>query len=437
MRITKVYIKEYKNLYDFNWELEDTPISVIVGKNASGKTNLLAALVEIFIYALHYVQGKSSKSSFDFSISYVKEDNVLITFKDKFSLYQNDNPTQAIQDSTALPEKIFAYYAGESKTISKLIIENKAFDLFAYLFPQDNHFLLLSMFGSRLERIKENILHKQFGIKELISFDIVIQNPYSKKIDNPSISNFFGAPPDLTIFFQKLKDISQTSRGNVVFRNGQLTLTIGKDKFDTLMENMYEYDLYQTFQRCSSLGFIRKIDQFQFIKEGVENPIGYEDLSEGERQRLGLLGAFAVYQGKETLFLLDEPDAFAHPRWQWDFVPDLYDAIGHTASQQVIFTTHSPIVLSSLSNPAYKIQNGTISKMNATFGNTVDETLAEQEVPYREGEVADKLKIYLALIQEGEAQSDEAKEIRLFLENKLGENHQELKGADDLIFLYE
>lgn len=441
MRITKVYIKEYKNLRDFHWELhENSPISVIIGKNASGKTNLLVALIKIFINALQYTQGKEVKSSFDFSLSYQKDNGDLFTLqseKDNFSFFQNNDPKQATRERNNLPEKIFTYYAGEAKVFPKLLIDNKAFDLFAYLFPQDTHFLLLAMFGSRLESIKNDILYKQFGITQLNSFEITIQNPYSKKIDKPSISNFFGAPPDLVAFFQKLKSISEYSKGNVVFRNAQLTMTIKREGFELLMENMYEYDLYQTLQRCSNLGYIRKIDNFQFIKEGVEQPIGFDDLSEGERQRIGLLGAFAVYQGKETLFLLDEPDAFAHPRWQWDFVPDLQNAIGHTASQQVIFATHSPLVLSTVKENAFMLQYGKIEELNSVFGQDANASLIKMGVTDRYDTIKEKLSTYYALLESGKAKETATQQLKQELIDELGLNHPALLQAIALETFYE
>lgn len=447
MRITKLYIKQYKNLKEFTWEINaDSPIVVIVGKNASGKTNLLNALIHIFGQCYAYTQGKLPKSIFDFSITYetnFQGKNLPITFKhenSKYSFYQNDDITRAIRDKNALPEKIFTYYSGESKLFSNTIEQYNAYELITYLFPQDNHFILLSVFSSRLSTIKENILHQQFQIKEFLSFTLTIQNPHNKisnKADKPGIHNFWGAPDHLKKFYEQLVSVCSTKRGKQVFRNGKLTLTIGKDGLDTIMEDLYEYDLYNLLQQSAGYGFIRQIDNFSFLKEGVTTPIGFDDLSEGERQRIGLLGAFAVYQGKETLFLLDEPDAFAHPRWQWDFVPDIQAAIGDTHFQQVILATHSPIVVSTLTEPAFMMNGGKISKMNSTFGYSVDETLAEQDVPWRKGEVANTLKKYLALIQDGKAQSEEAKALRKSLESSLGKNHQELKGADDLISLYE
>lgn len=447
MRITKLSIKKYKNIHDFEWELNpDSPVTVIIGRNASGKTNLLAAILDIFGQCDAYVKGKSIRSGFVFSINYTtiyKDQDTTITFKwenNQYSLYQNDNPDLAIRDNDVLPDRIFTYYAGEMPPFKKIISKYSAWGLCSYLFPQDNQFLLLSMFGSQLSYIKEDILRNLLKIEELVDFTIVLQNPKQKIHSNQAatISNFWNAPPNLTAFYKKLSEVSTKRRTEKTFRNSKLILTISAEGLAKIMEEgYYEYDFFRLLQHSSSLGFIRNIEQFSFSKVGIKEIIGFEDLSEGERQRVGLLGAFSVYQGKETLFLLDEPDAFAHPRWQWEFVPDILKMIGYSNSQQVILATHSPIVLSSLSEPAFMMQEGKISKMNSTFGNSINETLAVQDVPWRESEVADKLKKYLGLIQGGQAQSELAKGIRRELENKLGKNHSELKGVDELIELYE
>ena len=75
MRITKLYIKRYKNLEELNWEINPNyAITAIVGKNASGKSNLLAAIMEIFGQCYSYTQKKKVNSSkFEFSITYTTQ----------------------------------------------------------------------------------------------------------------------------------------------------------------------------------------------------------------------------------------------------------------------------------------------------------------------------------------------------------------------------
>ena len=49
MRIDKVYIEEFKNLKDFQIDInEEVMQTVLIGENAAGKSNLLEALVIIF-----------------------------------------------------------------------------------------------------------------------------------------------------------------------------------------------------------------------------------------------------------------------------------------------------------------------------------------------------------------------------------------------------
>lgn len=393
MRITKLYIEKYKNLQDFEWELNpNSPITAIIGKNASGKTNLLAAIMEIFGQCYAYINGKNHKSFFTFSISYqtiYKGQDTLITFKwenNQYALFQNNDPSLAIRERDALPDRIFTYYAGELTTFTNIIGKYNAWGFFSYLFLQDNQFLLLSMFGSRLESIKEDILKKQIKIERLVDFTIVLQNP-RKKISStkpPTIENFWNAPTHLAEFYQELRSVSSEIKIDKTFRNSKLILTIKAEGFAKIMENRYEYDLNELLKESSGKGFIRKIENFSFIKEGVNTPIDFEDLSEGERQRIGLLGAFAVYQGKEALFLLDEPDAFAHPSWQNRLIEDIRNALdSEVRNSQVILTSHSPNIISNVFKNELTILsniNGTVQLKTVTFnpyGQSIENVLID------------------------------------------------------------
>ena len=73
MKIKKVNIKNYRLLKDFELELEDN-LSLIIGKNNTGKTSILT-LLDKFL-------NKSDKKSFaieDFNLDFRKELNKLIT----------------------------------------------------------------------------------------------------------------------------------------------------------------------------------------------------------------------------------------------------------------------------------------------------------------------------------------------------------------------
>jgi hypothetical protein len=43
----------------------------------------------------------------------------------------------------------------------------------------------------------------------------------------------------------------------------------------------------------------------------------FDQLSEGEKQLLAVVGAIRLTTGNENLVLLDEPDTHVNPHWSW------------------------------------------------------------------------------------------------------------------------
>ena len=137
MRITKLSIKNYKNLQDFSWELNaDYPVAVIVGKNGSGKTNLLEAIITIFQdLQLYRDSDRHNKSlpKFDFELAYQhgeNDDKINIKNNGKLEITKNGEKIplslletlrqDASQGKDILPRSIFVYYAGTSNRLNNL-----------------------------------------------------------------------------------------------------------------------------------------------------------------------------------------------------------------------------------------------------------------------------------------------------------------------------
>ena len=70
MRLKSVYISRYKNLKDFSLTFDgDSFIDVFVGKNATGKSNLFEALIEIFRHLYEYDDEKD-KLDFNYRLNF-------------------------------------------------------------------------------------------------------------------------------------------------------------------------------------------------------------------------------------------------------------------------------------------------------------------------------------------------------------------------------
>src|ERR1700749_1890515 len=97
MRIDKVHIKTtFKNLDDFKIDIDEKAMeTVLLGLNATGKSNFMEALVIIFRdLDLTYNYNKKQIPAFDFAIKYECRGNIIdINYeKSKYSFTINNKP---------------------------------------------------------------------------------------------------------------------------------------------------------------------------------------------------------------------------------------------------------------------------------------------------------------------------------------------------------
>ncbi|MEY8199968.1 MAG: AAA family ATPase, partial [Colwellia sp.] len=80
--------------------------------------------------------------------------------------------------------------------------------------------------------------------------------------------------------------------------------------------------------------------------------IEFNDLSDGEAQLFQILGAARLFRDENTLFVLDEPETHLNPSWRTHFHECLNQVLStkpkEQANTQVLLSTHSPFMISSL-----------------------------------------------------------------------------------------
>jgi predicted ATPase len=439
MRIIKLYIKSFKNLQDFTWELNpEYPVAVIVGKNASGKSNLLEAILTIFAQ----IRTDKVDKKFHFEVVYQDIDTNEIVFRNDEKGFTTTRNGSSIDANRVFPKQIVSYYAGISERMIRLIDgyrrrkeSSQEFDI-VYLQQAHFRFALLALFGSSLDRVKKGVLSDTFGIGKLENVEIKIQKPSYITSKEANIENFWLAPAHLKAFFQLLSDAMLTTSTH----SNSMEFYFRAEELEEMMTspiiNNNEATLFEYLSEAFALDYIQSID-LRFKKNGVFETLTFEDLSEGEKQRIGMRGTIELFLGSETLFLLDEPDAFAHPRWQWQFVPDLQETLGDSLSSQVIFVTHSPLVLSTVRDNAFVIEEGRVMELNYLYGKDVDTVLIDAMGTGKRSEQVDiDFEKYIILIESGRGETDEAKQMRDELENIYDPNHPNFSKADMLRALY-
>ena len=100
-----------------------------------------------------------------------------------------------------------------------------------------------------------------------------------------------------------------------------------------------------------------RFEQVTFRANGGSRTVDYVSLSDGEHQRVEILGVFAMIRDRNVLFLLDEPESHFNPQWRVAFMSDLRKVpttdgnrlrLSDSAAQEVLLTTHAPFVPSDM-----------------------------------------------------------------------------------------
>ena len=79
-----------------------------------------------------------------------------------------------------------------------------------------------------------------------------------------------------------------------------------------------------------------------------EEPLRFRELSEGEQQLLTVLGLLKFTGGKDSLFLLDEPDTHLNPLWAIQYLQFLRKFVPNKEVCHLLMVTHHPLAIAEL-----------------------------------------------------------------------------------------
>lgn len=179
---------------------------------------------------------------------------------------------------------------------------------------------------------------------------------------------------------------------------------------------------------------IRRQDTPTMIVEKDGEELDVNQLSQGEKSLLALVGDIArrlallnpslenPLEG-EGVVMIDEVDLHLHPKWQHDLIDKLVKTFPNV---QFILTTHSPHVISDRSDILlYSLDDGELSEMPNIYGEDVNTVLTKIfDVDIRDSEVEEQFNIIRRAISNHEYLTAE-NEIEKLSEN-LPSDHLEL-----------
>jgi ABC-type cobalamin/Fe3+-siderophores transport system ATPase subunit len=370
MKIKNLYVDGYKNLIrtQILFDTEEVPI-VIIGNNGTGKSNLVEALVQIFI-SLYY----GSRVSFSYNIEYqchgkyVRIDNGQnaspIIKVDGFPVGNTRFKKWIAQPGrmAPFPDLIFCYYSGTCERTKNFLRKyNRTYTtaikkstvnldrLFVFSDLTQAKWSLMGLFAHRHRDLLGRLSVDDF---RLFLITVTAPETYSEEKDDPSFWGTEGAIRDfLADLDNAAVESNQTSSTNsaskkrtrvyLLQREGIEKIGVALEKRGTNFQSMMH-----------ALAGRKMISDIKFLVTNSRSGAAYEidDLSEGEKQLLTVVGGLKVYSQAESLVLLDEPDTHLNPNWSWEYESLLKSSLSEEQRKRstILIATHDPILISGM-----------------------------------------------------------------------------------------
>jgi len=391
MRIHRLHIKRcqnapgFKNLIDFEIDFDsESPTTILVGRNGTGKSNILEALTIIY----RDLDLGAIKPKFGYSLEYNCRGHEIIVDADpdrkmrKIQISADGNMLtwKAFKENkrTYMPNFVFGYYSGPSNRMQEHFVKHqerfyteliKSSDeiilpLRPLFFAQNIHsqFVLLSFFLEQDKKILK-FLHDHLGIIGLDSVLFVMKQPPWKSTEgNKRFWRAKGVVSGLLdqLYEQSLAPMRHKWRVPLGFRkNTKLEhVYLYLPNSDALQKLKSGYKTEQDFFKALESTYIS--DLIREVRTRVkarfaDESLTFRELSEGEQQLLMVLGLLRFTREDESLFLLDEPDTHLNPAWSVQYLEFLKDIGGLSKNGHVIMATHDPLVISGLTREQVRI----------------------------------------------------------------------------------
>lgn len=363
MRLRSVSISRYKNLRDFSLDFEgDEFIDIFVGKNGCGKSNFLEALIEIFDH-LYTFGGNNPGPGFDYSISWDMEGSCTdVSWLDR-KLSINGRQRKQI-GQTPLPANLIVYYSGQNDTVSDLIrryrdsyrkkVRNSnVADIPRFIgIGHDYKAMLLALMLMMPEGTRaRQFLCTKLGIEDVGETTWLKLRRPSKGIVHQSRTHdpidpehrFWGVKGMALDFLDQLTEciVGGFAPGELYNRNADTyRLDINVAQFREKFAGMPSDEVFCQFNALRALGMIEDVSIPVRLGDLVE--VTSRAFSDGQFQSIYLFAISELFKNRECLTLLDEPDAFLHPEWQYDFLSQVLQISEEAArTNHILMSSHS------------------------------------------------------------------------------------------------
>lgn len=471
MKVKRLHLQNYGRFEDLNIDFAPTAektgnVTVIVGNNGAGKSQILQALATGLSWFVEKLSDENA-DGVELTQSDIRNNkhlsSVKVYIEDLSCIEKNkkwvEENIQADWKIDATTEKKFrpATYGLRVNGLSKIIRsyihkfknnEEVSLPIFAY-YSVDRNVRNMAV------EVRDNLINNQFvayddALRKTVNFDSFFSWFREREdIENEKRANSAKSDEnqDESALIKSLK-----SKFEYSVSEGGKTLT--KEELDPFMLNFITEFRMSFFSQLNkvddrllssvrkSIGFFTSFENVHIRRQGIPTMIVEKDgeeldvnqLSQGEKSLLALVGDIArrlallnpsldnPLEG-EGVVMIDEIDLHLHPKWQHDLIDKL---VATFPNVQFILTTHSPHVISDRPDILlYSLDDGELTEMPNVYGEDANTVLTKIfDVDIRDSKVEEQFTSIRRAISNYDYPLAEAKIIELA--EKLPSDHLEL-----------
>ncbi len=335
MKLKRLYIQRYKNLVDLNIDFaKGNGLTIIVGNNGAGKSNLLEVISGIF-HDLY--KGKTSREiKSDYSLGYEFNDIEckLVQRDGTLRCYGPKRISVGRFVKNYAPNNVIGLYNGEEDRLWTQYYEQyyKAYIRRIRLYHDQDYMRLMFI----------NKYYWNIALLTLLLSDNETLKPFIKNdlgiMSDPKI--------ELSFNFKHFADVNEFLKDCIDRINPdreakkEYSINALKKAFTQEVEGASFIDDRRNFWNLTQACMPKYKKAITDITIRIDDELTVKQLSEGEKKLILVKTVLEILSDEKSLVLMDEPDAHLHEGRKSALINVMRDY----QNRQIVVATHSPII---------------------------------------------------------------------------------------------
>lgn len=408
-------------------------LTAVIGKNGTGKSHLLSAIVRTFLRLEELQQGREIKDELplELLVYRVDGDHCTITQEGRRSIKIQVNGNEISPSNLLLPKRIVALTISPfdkfplPRALHRSVAHaDAASSMYQYLGLRDNYgkasirTLLFRSLSSLFDATDSSALRLSnigavfefLGMRPMVN---VIYNFRARSLLN-GIARGVDLNTDDKLSYTQRRLLENISRSDATLSNlrGPAQIALEKARRNRIethadLETGFQDPLFLELQPLRRAGLLSMSGVEVELTDG--GPTDLLQASSGQLSMVSALIALASAIKNGSLVLIDEPELSLHPEWQVKYIDLLLRTFARYHGCHFVVATHSPMVISELPEHAevISLDQEDLPSTKELQGQSADYLLAEVfGAPTSKNlYVRDRIVIALRMIANGDVNS--------------------------------